>query len=241
MSIDAPFTETGLGTDSLNLNFYRSGKGIIKDGLQTGDAVATAALLLGGGTSTTREQSSVANKNFIGYWVETTATSGDTRGIYTRLYFSGVGVSGEAARLYGTVNNVTAATGGTVNGAHISLSVTGASGKISGSGNALRATLDFASSPTTIGGTVAVARFDTNISAGPTIPTGTAFIAINDLGAQNLSYFVSAETVGSTLFATAGTGANSAGVATGGVAAKVLKCRVGGVDYWLPLFSSNAS
>lgn len=241
MGIDTPFTGTGIGTDSMALNFYRKGKGRIDGSLQTGSAATTAAVLLGAGTSTTREQTSTANTNFIGYWVETTATSGDTRGIYTRLYFSGAGVSGEAARFYGTVNNVTAATGGTVNGAHISLSVTGASGKISGSGNALRATLEFTNTPTAIGGTVAVLRLDTSIAAGPTIPTGTAFIAINDLGAQNLDYFVSAETVGTTLFADAGTGANSAGNASGGVAAKVLKCRVGGVDYWLPLFSSNAS
>ena len=115
-----------------------------------------------------------------------------------------------------------------------------ASGKISGAANALRATLDFDTTPTTIGGTCAVARFDSNIAAGPTIPTGTAFIAINDRGAQNLSYFLSLETVGSTLFAAAGTGANSAALAGGGIAAKVLKCRVGGVDYWLPLFSSNS-
>lgn len=38
----------------------------------------------------------------------------------------------------------------------------------------------------------------------------------------------------------AGTGANSAGVSTGGVAAKVLTCSVNGTTYYIPLFSSNA-
>ena len=200
----------------------------------------SAALLLGTGTSSAPATTATADKNFLGFWTDSTATSGDSRGMYIRHYFSGAGGSGEALRAYGTVNNVTAATGGTVNGAHISLNVTGASGKISGAANALRCTLDFAATPTTIGGTVACLRLDSNIATGPTIPTGTAFIAINDLGSQNLPYFISFETVGSTLFAAAGTGANSAGVASGGVASKVLKCRVNGTDYWLPLFSSNA-
>lgn len=38
----------------------------------------------------------------------------------------------------------------------------------------------------------------------------------------------------------AGTGANSAGVATGGVAAKVLQCSVNGTTYYIGLFSSNS-
>jgi hypothetical protein len=148
--------------------------------------------------------------------------------MYIRHYFSGAGGSGEALRAYGTVNNVTAATGGTVNGAHISLSITGASGKISGSANVLRCTLDFAATPTTIGGTVACLRLDSNIAAGPTIPTGTAFIAVNDLGAQNLDYLMSLETVGSNLFAT---GTNS-------VIDHVLKIRVNGTNYWIGLYDS---
>lgn len=40
--------------------------------------------------------------------------------------------------------------------------------------------------------------------------------------------------------ANAGTGANSAGVSTGGVAAKVISVEVAGVTYYMPLFSSNA-
>ena len=40
--------------------------------------------------------------------------------------------------------------------------------------------------------------------------------------------------------ATAGTGANSAGVSTGGVAAFVFTVEVNGTTYYVPLFSSNA-
>jgi len=39
---------------------------------------------------------------------------------------------------------------------------------------------------------------------------------------------------------TAGTGANSAGVSTGGVASHVFTAEVNGVLYYIPLFSSNA-
>lgn len=38
----------------------------------------------------------------------------------------------------------------------------------------------------------------------------------------------------------AGTGANSAGVSTGGVAAKVLPVAINGTTYYIGLFSSNA-
>lgn len=38
----------------------------------------------------------------------------------------------------------------------------------------------------------------------------------------------------------AGTGANSAGVSTGGVASHVFTAEVNGTTYYIPLFSSNA-
>jgi hypothetical protein len=57
-------------------------------------------------------------------------------------------------------------------------------------------------------------------------------------------YYVEASADGGTAdwFAAAGSGGtSSAGYAAGaGVPAKVLKCRIMGVDYWLPLYSSNA-
>lgn len=209
------------------------------DHLQFGSAATSVAILHGAGLAGTPETTAAANQNFQGYWTQSTATSGDSRGAYIRHYFSGAGGSGEALRAYGTVNNVAAA--GTVNGAHVSLSLAGASAAISGSANALRATLDFAAAVGVVGGTVAVIRADSNIAAGPTIPAGTAFIAVDNVGTQKLDYLLNVTNASTTMFAEAGTGANSAGAAGGGVAAKVLKVAVGGTDYWLPLFSSNAS
>lgn len=156
------------------------------------DAIAirggTAAELLGSGNSTTRSTTATADRNFIGFWTESTATSGDSRGAYIRHYFSGAGGSGEALRAFGTVNNVTAATGGTVNGIHATLDIEGASAAISGAANAIRATLATNATPTTIGGTLSVIQLDTDIPAGPTIPAGTAYLRVTTSGTQSLSY-----------------------------------------------------
>lgn len=166
---------------------YLTNTGLRLDGVLQFGSTATVALRMGGGTSTTPLATATANKNFLGFWTNSTATSGDSRGLYLRHYFSGAGGAGEAARIYGTVNNVTAATGGTVNGAHVSLSITGASGKVSGAGNALRATLDLGAAVNP-GGTLAVLQIDTNIAADATIPAGTAFMRLTNTGSGVLSY-----------------------------------------------------
>jgi len=207
--------------------------------LQLGADVDTAALFLGGGTAASRLTTAVADKNFLGLWTESTATSGDSRGLYLRHYIKGAGGSGEAIRGYATIDGVAAAVGGTVNGAHISLKIA-TGGSVSGAGNALRATLETDASVAP-GGTLAVIRADTSFGASATVPDSAAFIALDNLGTPKLSRLLSITNPDTTaMFVNAGTGANSAAVSTGGVAAKVLKVSVGGVDYWLPLFSSNS-
>lgn len=99
---------------------------------------ATAALLLGSGTSSNPETSSAADKNFLGFWVSNSAASGTTRGMYLRLYLTG-GAGGEALRAFNTVSNN--APVDTVNGAHISLNFGASAGNVTGLGTALRATL----------------------------------------------------------------------------------------------------
>lgn len=176
-----------------------SGPVFSANGFQIGDQddTATAALMFGTGTSTTPyAMGTTANQNAIGVWAETTATSGDTRLMYIRLYFEGTGGSGEAARIFGTVNNVTAATGGTVNGAHISLSVSGASGAVSGAGNALRATLGLGAA-TNAGGTLAAIQADSDFAADATVPATAAAIRVTNSGATNWSKFLNMPTVAS--------------------------------------------
>lgn len=208
--------------------------------LQFGDDVASVAVLFGGGTSATPVSTSTAGKNFLGFWTKSTATSGDSRGLYLRHYFAGAGGSGEALRAYSTISNVSVAAGGTVNGAHISLDATGASAAVAGAAHALRATFGIAATAATLGGTCAVAKVETDIKTGAAVPTKMAYLRFEDVGDVGLDYLFTTATLSSALLANAGTGANSAAVSTGGVASKVLKVNIGGTDYWLPLFSSNS-
>jgi hypothetical protein len=139
-----------------------------------------AASVLGWGTSSARLQlGTTASQNALGLFFETEATSGDTRGVNLRLYFSGAGGSGEALRAYGIVNGVTAATGGTVNGAHVTLGVTGAAGAISGAANALRATLAFGAS-VNAGGTCSALQLDSDFDNACTLDANVCAIRLTN-------------------------------------------------------------
>lgn len=165
------------------------------DSMQFG-STTTAAETMGGGTAASPITTANADKNAIGFWFDTTATSGDSRGLYLRQYFSGAGVSGEAARIFGTVNNVEAATGGTVNGAHISLSVSGAAGAVSGAGNGLRVTLGLGAS-TNAGGTLAGIQVDSDFDNTATVPANAAAIRVTDSNTKKWSKFLRLPTVAS--------------------------------------------
>ena len=112
-------------------------------------------------------------------YATTSATSGDTRLSYNKLTFTAAG-SGETLRAFSVVNTGTAAVGGTVNGAHISLEVdTG--GAVSGAGNAIRATLGGTLAAQT--GTLSVIQADTNFGAGVTVPASASYVRVTDSGA----------------------------------------------------------
>ena len=113
-------------------------------------------------------------------YATTSATSGDTRLSYNKLTFTAAG-SGETLRAFSVVNTGTAAVGGTINGAHISMEVDSA-GAISGAGNALRATLGLAASVTP-GGTIAAIQADSDVGAGATLPATASWIRFTNSGA----------------------------------------------------------
>jgi hypothetical protein len=102
--------------------------------------------------------------NISSSYATSSATTGDTRLNYSRLEIASTG-SGETFRALTRVTAANAATGGTVNGAHISLSING-SGTISGAGNALRVTLGGTS--TNPGGTIAALQLDSDFATGGT-------------------------------------------------------------------------
>lgn len=110
-------------------------------------------------------------------------TTGDVRLTYQRLTFTSTG-SGETARFFTRVTGANAATGGTVNGAHISLSVN-SGGSISGAANALRVTLGAAAGVST-GGTVAALQIDSDITNTSTLPGTAAFIRVTNSGTGTL-------------------------------------------------------
>jgi hypothetical protein len=130
-----------------------------------------------GGTATSPITLTTAS-NVSESYATSSATTGDTRLSYNRLAFTSTG-SGETIRALTQVTGVGGATGGTINGAHVSLSVNG-SGTISGAGNALRATLGGTS--TNPGGTLAAIQADSNFASGGTW-TNTSFIRFTNSGA----------------------------------------------------------
>jgi hypothetical protein len=113
-----------------------------------------------------------ASGNLNQIYSRTTHTSGDFRGLYSRVDFAGAG-AGETLR---ALSRVTAAQGAgqTTNGAHISLSVN-SGGSISGAANALRATLGVAAGVTP-GGTLAAIQVDSDFPSSVTLPGSAAFM-----------------------------------------------------------------
>ena len=118
-------------------------------------------------------------QNINSFFGTTSATSGDTRLIYSKLTFTAAG-AGETLRAFSVVTAAQGA-GQTTNGAHISMSVdTG--GSISGAGNALRATLGVAAGVTP-GGTVAAIQADSDVGAAGILPATAAWIRFTNSGA----------------------------------------------------------
>ena len=118
-------------------------------------------------------------QNINSFFGTTSATSGDTRLIYSKLTFTAAG-AGETLRAFSVVTAAQGA-GQTTNGAHISMSVdTG--GSISGAGNALRATLGVAAGVTP-GGTIAAIQADSDVGAAGILPATAAWIRFTNSGA----------------------------------------------------------
>jgi hypothetical protein len=154
-------------------------------------ATATAGLLGGSGATGARGALGATAGNALEFYLDATHTSGDMRANYVNLTFSGAGGSGEAGRFYSVVNNVTAATGGTVNGAHISLDFVGADAKISGAGNALRATFGISDATSTaVGGTCSTIQVDTFFDTAITVPANFAFLRFTNTGVKKSSNLI---------------------------------------------------
>jgi hypothetical protein len=126
-----------------------------------------AAIVQGVGTAAAPFVITEANKNAIGYWISSVATTAgsDTRAAYFRLYLNGATTGGgDALRAFNTVN----AAIGTAHGAHISVSF-GASGAVSGQASAVRGTLQLKAGTAT--GTLAAVQGEIWLDAATSAPS----------------------------------------------------------------------
>jgi hypothetical protein len=164
-------------------------------------------------------------------YATTSATTGDTRLNYSKLTFTSTG-SGETLRAFSVVTGTGAATAGTINGAHISLEVDGASATISGAANAIRATLG--GTDATPGGTLAVIQLDTNYTVNASLPATASFIRVSDSGSATgeIPLFANIET------GPAATIAPTASSVT--TVSKAIKVMIGGTVYYVPAYASFA-
>jgi hypothetical protein len=180
-----------------------------------------------GGTSTNPIVETTAG-NISESYATTSATTGDTRLSYNRLTFTSTG-SGETFRALTRVTGANGATGGTINGAHISTSIN-TGGTISGAANAIRATIGAAVA--TPGGTLAALQLDTDFASGTTLGAESAFIRVTDsgAGAGKMTRLMNVAT-GTGLF----TAATSSSTLAGG-----LRVRIAGTDYFLVVASAVA-
>lgn len=202
----------------------------------------STALVMGIGTSTGRAQVNAASRNFLSFYFENFATSGDNRGMYLRLYHSGAGAGGEAARVFTTVNNVAA---GTAHGAHISLNFA-STGTVTGLGVASRNTLHIANQATQAG-TMAATQAELYADGSASAPAGADITLLRflvDGHADGIANIIGA--AGATLFTVVGVAAGGDGVntmfrtAAPTTLAASLKVKVGTTLYYLPLYSAQS-
>ena len=160
----------------------QGGERWVVDGQLQFGATASAALLHGAGTAAAPETTATANLNFQGYWTQTTATSGDSRGLYLRHYLGGVTAGagyGDGIRAFCTVTGTGYAY---ASGIHATMQINAAA-TVTGSGAAVRATLAAAAETRTLAGKLAAAQIDSDIAAGNTMPTVHGFLRFVDNGA----------------------------------------------------------
>ena len=179
-----------------------------------------------GGTATSPIAVTVAGTISESY-ATTSATTGDTRLSYNKLTFTSTG-SGETLRAFSVVTGASAATAGTINGAHISAEING-SGTISGAANAIRATLGgSAASP---GGTLAVLQLDTNYTVNASLPATAAFIRVSDSGSATGE-------VPNLFNIESGPAATIVSTGTVGGTAKAIKILIAGVAHYITIGTS---
>lgn len=222
--------------------YLKSAKaGADDDWVPVAGSVANGSLINGIGSTSDPLTTSTANKNFLGYWVESTATTdgSDTRAMYLRLYLNGATTGGgESLRAFTTVG----ASIGTAHGAHVSLSF-GASGAVSGQGIALRSTLHLKAGTAT--GTLAPLQAEIYLDAATSAPSTAhslirAIVAGDATNKAAVTNFLSLEGVQASAASS-----SVAHIVTTGAADETsntrIKVLINGTAYWLLATSAAPS
>jgi len=210
----------------------------VSSALQLG-ATATTGLLAGAGADGTNITNAVADKRFLQFYCETSATSGDNRLLYASYTMSGANASagGECLR----ARTVLTAACGTVRGAHLTLESSG-DGAVSGLGTAITGTL-FLGTAAFSTGTVACVEANpwfTDVNGPPAVHSGFRLALGGD-------------TTGQALFLNFGEISGDAGIVgnkaaqllvsnadvtgAGGASAYGFRMLVQGTPYWVPLYT----
>ena len=209
-------------------------------GITTFGSAAHDGLLHGAGTSSAKATTAVADKHFLSYYLENTATSGDNRGMYLRLYLNGTGGGGESLRAFTTIQKAC----GTAHGAHISLNFGTSPANLSGLGVANRCTLHVPNRAMDAGGTYAAvqaeAYLDGTSSDISTVTKHSLIRAIVDGGDatsrakfKNLMEVVAEAADKATQYMVC----NADVTGAGGASTYGLQVCVNGTQYWLALYA----
>lgn len=159
---------------------------VINTGATQWGSTANAGLTFGGGTSGSPMLTALADKNFGAMYTKTTATSGDSRGLYWRHYAGGTIASTGFADAIRAFMTVTGTGYSYATGVHATMQIN-VGATVTGSGAGLRATLAAESASRTLAGKLASLQVDSDIGASNTMPTVHGFMRFVDNGAVRVS------------------------------------------------------
>ncbi len=218
----AAINEIALGEHLRSPVGYDSGASIA--GKDAGRLPDSSVIFQGAGSAADPATTSVADKKFLGYYTESSATSGDSRFIYAQHFLSGAGATGDCARFFTKVN-ATGVAGGF--GLHATMQIQDdATTGITGLACGARATLAAEADTRSLGGTLAALQVDSDIGANNTLPGTNSFIRVADNGAVDVDNLFDIPATGCL------TGAKATGITDNG-----LSVRLGGVAGEIPFHS----
>jgi len=162
-ALQAWFLKMGIGLNGRGLELNRLGG-------------SYGAQLMGAGTATTPASMSTASGKALSFYINSSATSGDNRGLYLRTYFTGVGGGGDSARIFASV---TAAGATTVHGLHASVNFTTATtSKVTGQACAVRATLQIPNGKMPANGTYSALIVEAALDGASADPSGVTQLSL---------------------------------------------------------------